>query len=73
MYVADGGYTDPADNVTQHGGSINVSGRGCTVLDPTVTVDLWLATVLPARKDIAAWLERVRVARILAGLPNEPA
>ncbi|WP_160664100.1 hypothetical protein [Pseudarthrobacter sp. ATCC 49987] len=73
QYVAGGGYTDPADHAVQHGGSMYVSGRGGAVLDPTVTVDLWLATVLPARKDIAAWLERVRVARILAGLPNEPA
>lgn len=73
VYVAGGGFTDPADKVAQHGGSVNVSGRAGAVFDPTVTVDMWLATVLPARKDIAAWLERVRVARILAGLPNEPA
>lgn len=70
QYVAAGGYTDPADHAVQHGGTMNVSGRGGSVLDPTVTVDLWLATVLP-RKDIAAWLDRVRVARILAGLPND--
>lgn len=71
MYVAAGGYTDPADNVVQHGGSVNVSGRGCTPFDPTTTVDMWLSDVLPARKDIAAWLDRVRVARLLASLPDE--
>lgn len=73
MYVAGGGYTDPADNVVQHGGSVNVSSRGCTPFDPTTTVDMWLSEVLPARTEIAAWLERVRVARILAGLPNDGA
>lgn len=72
QYVAGGGFTDPADHAVQHGGSMYVSGRGGDVFDPTVTVDMWLATVLPARKDVAAWVERVRVARILAGLPNEP-
>ncbi|MEQ4518249.1 hypothetical protein ABLI39_02640 [Pseudarthrobacter sp. B907] len=72
QYMADGGFTDPADNAVQHGSSIHLNGRGGDLLDPTVTVDLWLATVLPDRNDIAAWLRRVRVARIIAGL-SEPA
>lgn len=71
-YVTDGGFTDPADNAVVHGSSIHIRGCGGDLFDPTLTVDLWLATVLPDRPDILAWLKRAHRARLLAGLSEPP-